>query len=165
MYRQSRCPRTNVSSNDSFSCRTVLMALCAGVQCCSHDVLAAKVHALVVRGVDVAGPEQADVAALEDVLRRPAAEREVDVVRLDQREVRPAFEEERRRRRLVQLGLASRRPSRMSSARCAARRRSCSRPSGRAFRRRRCARSSGPRRSGRRGWSSRSCGSGSRAPL
>src|SRR3990172_3773499 len=69
---------------------------------------APKVHALVVGTVDVAGPEQSNVSVLEGVLLRPAAVSEIDVVRLDELQSRPAFEVKMRRRWLVQLGFRRR---------------------------------------------------------
>src|SRR5215468_5658598 len=71
-------------------------------------LVAEEVHALVFRRVDVAGPEKPDVLVVEDVLRRLAAKSNIDVVRSDQLEARPAFELVVRRRRLVQLRFAVR---------------------------------------------------------
>src|SRR5437879_570910 len=65
----------------------------------------AKIHALVFGPIDVARPKEPDVAVREGVLRRQTAEGEVDVMRRDESEPRPAFEMKRRRRRLMQLGL------------------------------------------------------------
>ena len=151
MYRQSRCPRAKVSSKSSCVDDRAHRVVGRGAVL-EPEVLAPQVHALVVRGVDVVGPEQADVAALERVLGRPAAEREIDVVRLDQLERRPAFEEEGRRRRLVQLGLGGR--DLLEVHRRIARLEEDLRLAlaGRGSRRRRCVRSSGRRRPGRRGW-------------
>src|SRR5262249_45941488 len=69
---------------------------------------AAEIHAAIFGRIDVARPEQADVAVAEDVLRRPAAKAHVHVMRRGQGEARPAFEVKGRRRRLVQLRLGRR---------------------------------------------------------
>src|SRR6476620_794400 len=75
-----------------------------------------EIHALVLGSVDIARPEQADIAVLEDgsgTRRRwvgPAAEREIDEMRGHQPEPGPALELEGRCGRLVELGLTLRQP-------------------------------------------------------
>src|SRR5436190_1622129 len=71
-------------------------------------LVVAEVQALVLGRVDVAGPEEADVAIPERVLVGLAAVGEIDVVGRDELEARPALQEERGRRRLVELRLAVR---------------------------------------------------------
>ena len=65
---------------------------------------AAKVHALVEGRVDVAGPKDAEPAALVHVLVGLAAEFKINVMRRFQREGGPAFHVKIRRGRLMQLG-------------------------------------------------------------
>src|SRR5262245_15422160 len=52
----------------------------------------AEIDRLVFRGVDVARPEESDVAMSEDMLVRFASERQVDVVRSNQLEARPTLQ-------------------------------------------------------------------------
>ena len=68
----------------------------------------AKVDALVLRVIDVAGPEEPDVAMLEHVLAGLAPECDVDVVRRHDPKARPALEMKGRGFILVELSLAVR---------------------------------------------------------
>src|SRR5262249_32295032 len=63
----------------------------------------AEINAFVFGGVDVTGPEQADVAMRKNVLSRLAAEGHVQVVRRGQLEAGPALQVESRGRRLMEL--------------------------------------------------------------
>src|SRR5262245_667707 len=79
------------------------VAVSLGTQLLPVGVIA-EINALVLRSVDVTGPEQADVAVDEGVLGRLEAEAHVEVMGSNQGEAGPAFNMESRSRRLVQLG-------------------------------------------------------------
>ena len=64
---------------------------------------APKVHALVQRRVDVAGPKETDVAVLKHVLLGLTLEFKIDVMRRNHLECRPTLQMPSRRRRLMQL--------------------------------------------------------------
>jgi len=63
----------------------------------------AEVDGLVLRRVDVACPEESDVAVMEDMLVGFAPKRQVDVVRSDKLESGPALQVKGWRRRLVEF--------------------------------------------------------------
>ena len=63
----------------------------------------AKIDAFVVRGIDLAGPEQADVAMGKGMLRGHKAKGHVDVMRWTQLESRPAFQVKGGSGRLMKL--------------------------------------------------------------
>ena len=69
-------------------CLSAVLApgIAAGIQ------TAAKIEALVLRGVDVTGPEQADIVIVKGMLSSSAAEAHVNIMRGDQGESSPAFE-------------------------------------------------------------------------
>src|SRR5439155_6446508 len=64
----------------------------------------AEIDALVLWRVDVIRPKQANVTILERMLRGDEAKSHVDIMRGNQFEASPAFEEEGRSGRLMQLG-------------------------------------------------------------
>src|SRR5262249_55008989 len=66
----------------------------------------AEIHAPVVWSVNIASPEQADVAMCERMLRRSAAELHVDIMGRNELKRRTAFQVKGRSRRLQQVGFA-----------------------------------------------------------
>src|SRR5262249_18239094 len=86
-------------------CALVRVRLCAELY---PALIVAKVDALVLRVVDVGGPEEPDVTVLEHVLERLAAERDINVMRPYQLKSRPTLKMKSRGFLLVELGFAFR---------------------------------------------------------